>query len=389
MFLQRWTAITDSLYNRTYLTSPLPSLFTSAVYQAARENTPEQASWLTEINAPVSRDRSDAGTSSIIDALEDTIWRGEYPACIRSFSDVLLVRLKRDDHEGGAGVEILPRMSLARFAWAYYGRMEKDLAVRRVVRDTLDKLRRRREEGEWIEKGGKKFSATSILEATIEYMKEVEGKTALDETEDDDGDSSMMDIDSAKTLPALSAHLEASLELLKQSAQGILVQCCADEDIETSIENMERQLTTLFNFPSTISRRSSLDREDTTPLPPPISLVYTLRGVIIDHHLTFFSQWEHYSNPYTRKLAWFKADFTSNPEITSVEEGEVLTIARERGDSGIITVYVKDDVTELVKKALPPDYLRVPIPSIDAPPAKSHADNRNSFKETTNCFNEN
>jgi hypothetical protein len=81
---------------------------------------------------------------------------------------------------------------------------------------------------------------------------------------------------------------------------------------------------------------------------------------MVDQQLTFFSQWEHYANPYKRKLTWFKSDFTEvKPEIIPVEEGDVLTISRDRGSDGIMTVYVREDIPEMIEKVLPPEYLRV------------------------------
>ena len=123
---------------------------------------------------------------------------------------------------------------------------------------------------------------------------------------------------------------------------------------------MESTLANIFDFPDYITHPSS----DPSVPPTRISLVYILRGIIVDQQITFFSEWTHYTNPYKRKLQWYKSDFTtSKPEITHVEEGEVLTIARERGSSdGITTIYVRDDVPETIDKVLPPDYLRVPSP---------------------------
>jgi hypothetical protein len=90
-----------------------------------------------------------------------------------------------------------------------------------------------------------------------------------------------------------------------------------------------------------------------------MSLIYILRGVVVDPQLTYFSQWGPYTNPYKKKLGWFKSDFSDKPEITSVDEGEVLTIARDRGRQGVLLVYVREDVPEVVNKVLPPEYLRV------------------------------
>jgi len=123
---------------------------------------------------------------------------------------------------------------------------------------------------------------------------------------------------------------------------------------------MENKLTTIFDFPDYITRPNE---QDPTLPATRISLIYNLRGVIVDQHLTFFSQWEHYTNPYKRKLKWFKSDFSSSKmEITTTDEAEVLTIARDRGSDGVTTVYVRDDIPEPKEKVLPPDYLRVYIP---------------------------
>jgi hypothetical protein len=122
---------------------------------------------------------------------------------------------------------------------------------------------------------------------------------------------------------------------------------------------MEDKLATLFNFPDFITVPPSENHSADTP-GRRVSLNYTLRGVILDQHLTYFSQWENYTNPYKRRLVWFKSDFsTSKPEITIIEEGEVLTISRDRGKVGVITVYVRDDVPEAIEKVLPPEYLQV------------------------------
>jgi hypothetical protein len=116
---------------------------------------------------------------------------------------------------------------------------------------------------------------------------------------------------------------------------------------------MKNKLSGLFDFPPFLTH-SAPDGSTTR-----ISLVYQLRGVIVDQHLTFFSRWQHHSNPYKRKREWFKADFSSKLELVAVEEGEVLTIARDRGSDGVITVYVREDVPEVMDKVLPPEYLRV------------------------------
>ena len=123
---------------------------------------------------------------------------------------------------------------------------------------------------------------------------------------------------------------------------------------------MQNKLTTLFDYPDFVTHPPPYTDGSSTASPTRISLCYSLRGIIVDQHLTYFSQWEHFTNPYKRKLIWFKSDFSlSKPEVTTVEQGDVLTIARERGSDGITTVYVRDDVPESFEKVLPPEYLRV------------------------------
>lgn len=122
---------------------------------------------------------------------------------------------------------------------------------------------------------------------------------------------------------------------------------------------MEDKTAELFKFPDFLIVPST-GNQNTNTLGRRVSLNYILRGVIVDQHLTYFSQWENYTNPYKRNLVWFKSDFsTPIPEIVTVEEGEVLTISRDRGKVGVITVYVRDDVPEVIEKVSPPDYLRV------------------------------
>ena len=127
-------------------------------------------------------------------------------------------------------------------------------------------------------------------------------------------------------------------------------------ELHRSTETMKGQLSRLFNFPPFLTH-SAPDGSSTRTC-----LVYQLRGVIVDQHLTFFSRWQHYTNPYKRKLEWFKADFSSKLELVEVEEGEVLTIARDRGSDGVLTVYVREDIPEVMDEVLTPEYLRVSSP---------------------------
>ena len=219
-FLQRWSNIVQSNFQRTYLTAPYPYIFSAQIHQPASDAIGEQSQYITEIFTPVSRELSDAGTHSILDALQAIIWWGENPACLKTFSEILLIRLKREDREGGAGVEILPRLPMGRFAYDYYNVTEERIRMKRGLTDTLDKLRRRDESITWVEKMGKKYSAAQILAATIEYIETVEGKTLIDLDVEDEDNPSRMDIDSDTTLPMLSNQLKASVETLNNKRKG-------------------------------------------------------------------------------------------------------------------------------------------------------------------------
>jgi hypothetical protein len=123
---------------------------------------------------------------------------------------------------------------------------------------------------------------------------------------------------------------------------------------------MDQKLSTIMEFPDTVTRTEPPINESSPPQTYTISLVYTLRGVILENNLFYLSQWENPTNPYKRRFVWYKCDFTSSPEIAPVEQGEVLTVARDRGPNGILTVYVRNDVRENIEKVSPPEYLRVP-----------------------------
>src|SRR6202035_5712125 len=113
---------------------------------------------------------------------------------------------------------------------------------------------------------------------------------------------------------------------------------------------MENKLSELMDFPTSITRPVSSDQDSSSSSTTTMSLIYILRGVVVDPQLTYFSQWGPYTHPYKKKLGWFKSDFSDKPEITSVDEGEVLTIARDRGRQGVLLVYVREDVPEVVNK---------------------------------------
>jgi hypothetical protein len=122
---------------------------------------------------------------------------------------------------------------------------------------------------------------------------------------------------------------------------------------------MEQKLLELMDFPDTITRPIKSDNDAESSETKTISLTYVLRGIVVDETLTFFSIWQPFTNPYKKKLSWFKLDLATRVSVTSVEEGEVLTIARDRGREGVLTVYVREDVPEVTDKVSAPDYLRV------------------------------
>jgi hypothetical protein len=192
------------------------------VYQP--NSDPEQPpleTCLTEILSSVPRELSDAGTYTILDALESTIWLGDRPACIKEFSDILFVRLKRDDGEGGAGVEILSKLHMGRFAFDFYQTTEEKILLRKGLKETVEKLNKREEELLYITKMGKKYDSMKVLEATIQYVTEMEGKkTTTEQSLEVDDTGNRMDIDTETTLPTLSVQLRASMDLINERVIG-------------------------------------------------------------------------------------------------------------------------------------------------------------------------
>jgi hypothetical protein len=180
MFLQRWSFIVDSIQQRTSINTPVLSIFNSQIYQPEDSKTLPREEHICEIKISIPRELSDSGNHTILDALESTIWWGSRPACLKSFSDILLIRLKRDDREDGAGVEILPRLPLSRFAFDFYQETEEKIRFRKGIKDTLENLRKREDMLTWVEKAGEKYHATQVLEATIQYVEGMEGKTMFE-----------------------------------------------------------------------------------------------------------------------------------------------------------------------------------------------------------------
>jgi len=222
-FLQRFTYIVQSNLNETYHTDALPRLFNSYVCEPSSDEQPAREADLTEISASVPRDLSDAGTYTILDALERTIWWESTPAYIKDFSEVMLIRLKREDYEGGAGVEILPKLPMGRFAFEYYQQAVDKIRERKGIQDILEKLKNREEQLSSINKSGTKYQAPQILEATLEYVSQMEGKKFVDVGAEDDEDTSRMDIDTEKVFPAISGLLRSSIQSLNEELESILI----------------------------------------------------------------------------------------------------------------------------------------------------------------------
>ena len=253
-FLHRWTSILDTIYPKTFLSDPQTNLFQVLVYCPADPscNVKEHAEYITEIVIGVPRILTDAGTANLIDALEAVFWGGDKPACFKSLSDVLLITLRREDNEDGAGVEILPRCNVARFMWENYEQTEKDIAVRRGLMDSLKQLAKREEVLTWIERGGKKVRAQEVLEATLGYVTSLEGNGVFAEGEESDGEGgSSMDIDSERKLPSIAAELKSSLESLSERLQGPPeYNSLADSRIPQINEDTEEKFISSLRFPS-------------------------------------------------------------------------------------------------------------------------------------------
>jgi hypothetical protein len=128
--------------------------------------------------------------------------------------------LIREDHEGGAGVEILPKLPLNRFAFEFYDKMEDDSRKRTQYKVALARLREKEEALTWIDKAGQKHNAAQVLEATLHYVESMEGQKVMDVNVDDEDPSSQMDVDSTTTLPAIAAQLKMSMDLLTMRLQG-------------------------------------------------------------------------------------------------------------------------------------------------------------------------
>jgi hypothetical protein len=225
-FLLRWTSILSTLHQKTFLENPPIDLFTSLIYQPADPSTnlAQCAEYITEISIHVPRTLTDDGTATLLDALESLLRIGSKPACFKSLSDVLLIAVKREDHEDGAGVEIFPRLDVARFVWENYAQTDMDIAFRQGLVDGLNKLAKREEALAWIERGGKRIRAVEVLEATMAYIASLEGTAVFVEEEESDGEAGgRMDIDSERTLPTVTAELRSSLETLTNQLEGLTI----------------------------------------------------------------------------------------------------------------------------------------------------------------------
>lgn len=221
MFLQRWTYIVENNFTKTFLAKPLPDLFLSTLWQPS--STPTGDDFIgssTELDILVPRKLTDAGLSTILDAIEQTMWFGDAPASIKSFSEVLLIQFRREDHEGGAGVEILPKLPMGRFAHDFYELAVEKLRLQSGLQQTLKQLQEKQQGLKYVEKMGKKIDSTKVLRATIQYISEMEGKKITDGETDDEDVGTRMDIDNEATLPRISTLLEASLETLIEETES-------------------------------------------------------------------------------------------------------------------------------------------------------------------------
>lgn len=177
---------------------------------------------INEILCKVPRELTDTGNHTILDALESAIWWGSKAACFKTLSEILLIRLKREDHEGGAGVEILSKLPMNRFAYDFYDKMEDDSRKRKHFKTAMANLREKEEWLTWIDKAGKKYNAAQILETTLHYVEGMEGQKVMGVNMDDEDPSSQMEVDSETTLPPIAALLKMSLESMTTRLQGTL-----------------------------------------------------------------------------------------------------------------------------------------------------------------------
>jgi hypothetical protein len=357
-FLKRYSYILQSNLEKPFTTTAQPHLFISEVSQPASGTETALEANLTEVSVTVPRSLLESETSTILDALESTIWWEPTPAYIKNFSEVLLIQLKREDYECGAGVEVLRKLPMGRFASENYQTAMDKIRERKGIKDILQKLTTRGEELCYIYKDGTKYKARDILMATVEFIQEMEGKKVENVDAEDDEDGSRMDIDTEKVFPEISEQLMSSIHSLNHELDGMLYDSLStDLGIRANAIRMADRLRTIMDFPTSTTK--TVVTEGQTPQTVSMSLVYDLRGLIIDKGLFYFSQWEHITNPYKRRLAWYRVVSIEAPDICRVAEDEVLTSARDRGQNGVLTVYLRDDVPENIERVLPPDYIRV------------------------------
>ena len=219
MYLQRWTDALESNYQRTSPMAPMRTLFNMVVYKPPDElQNYEVNKNVSEICVAVSRSLSDAGSYTILDALQCVFCGSDLPACIKTFSDIILIRLKREDREGGAGVEILPKLTLARFAFENYDKLIEGLRTEGGIKETLGKLRTQEDELTWIEANGKRYISTEILRGTISCLERMEGEKYIEDIDDDEPER--MDVDSERVLPSLTGQMNAALDSVNSRVQG-------------------------------------------------------------------------------------------------------------------------------------------------------------------------
>ena len=109
---------------------------------------------------------------------------------------------------------------MGRFAFEYYDQAVEKIRERNGIWDILQKLRKRESELSSIQKSGTKYQAQEILEATLQYLSEMEGKKFVDHGAEDDDDSSPMDIDTEKVFPRISGLLQTSIQSLNEELES-------------------------------------------------------------------------------------------------------------------------------------------------------------------------
>ena len=110
---------------------------------------------------------------------------------------------------------------MGRFAFDFYQTTEEKILLRKGLKETVEKLNKREEDLLYITKMGKKYDSMKVLEATIQYVTEMEGnKATIEQSLEVDDTGNRMDIDTEPTLPTLSVQLRASMDLINERVIG-------------------------------------------------------------------------------------------------------------------------------------------------------------------------